>query len=424
MWEDYAHRFRLRAPKVMSQSVAQRDLPNLVRYRLVIVDESHNFRNTEGKIYQAIQDYIARNDCKVILLSATPYNKTYLDLGAQLRLFLNEQHDVGIRPEAMLREISESRFALANPNTPVSSLGAYEKSIHPDDWRELMRLFLVRRTRSFIIKNYAEFDARNERHYLTLPSGERMYFPVRQPVSVTFRSDPGDVADPCARLMRDDVVGVINSLRLPRYGRNLYKQPPGKLPAELTPAENKILDDLSRAGPRMMGFCRTNLFKRLECSAHAFLLFTQFADTAIYLSDAIRQAGIDGVDCCTGQSEDPAKQAWRFSPESNDKLKEFPPSRQTRVLIATATTTSSSPITSAPPSRPSSITPSPPRPATSSTASSAPTSPTTTSPPSSPNSTATTASSSSTSTKPPAAIPASFAHSDSLDTHPPSPYLA
>ena len=110
MWEDYAHRFRLRAPKVMSQSVARRDLPNLVRYRLVIVDESHNFRNTEGKIYQAIQNYIARNDCKVMLLSATPCNKTYLDLGAQLRLFLNEQHDVGIRPEAMLREIGELRI--------------------------------------------------------------------------------------------------------------------------------------------------------------------------------------------------------------------------------------------------------------------------------------------------------------------------
>ena len=55
MWEDYAHKFGLRAPKVLSQSVAQRDLPKLPRYRLVIVDESHNFRNREGKIYQAIR---------------------------------------------------------------------------------------------------------------------------------------------------------------------------------------------------------------------------------------------------------------------------------------------------------------------------------------------------------------------------------
>lgn len=477
MWYDYAHRFGLRAPKIMSQSVAQRDLPKLPRYRLVIIDESHNFRNREGKIYQAIQDYLFRNDCKVILLSATPYNKTYLDLGAQLRLFLNEQHDVGIRPEAMLREVTESRFALTNPNTPVSSLAAFEKSEYPDDWRDLMRLFLVRRTRSFIVNNYAEFDENNLRSYLTLPTGERMYFPVRQPVSVTFRSDPNDSEDPCAQLMRDDVVNAINELRLPRYGRSLYKHPPEKLPADLTAAETKILDDLSRAGSRMRGFCRTNLFKRLESSAHAFLLsihrhilrnhieiyalenklplpigqqdaalldtrlhdfgdgeldleqeeqklpplgqwdeshyraeaaaiytsiashqtkrykwlrtdvfkktlvqhlrsdseelrqllidtgeiplakdyklqslirllreaergekyllFTQFADTAVYLAEALRNAGIDGVDCVTGASEDPAKQAWRFSPESNDKLKDFPPSKQTRVLLAT-----------------------------------------------------------------------------------------
>ena len=33
-----------------------------------------------------------------------------------------------------------------------------------------------------------------------------------------------------------------------------------------------MLDDLSRAGRRLMGFCRTNLFKRLESSGHAFLL--------------------------------------------------------------------------------------------------------------------------------------------------------
>lgn len=76
MWEDYAHKFGLRAPKVMSQSTAQRELPNLPRYRLVIIDESHNFRNREGKIYQAIREFLERNDCKVVLLSATPYNKT------------------------------------------------------------------------------------------------------------------------------------------------------------------------------------------------------------------------------------------------------------------------------------------------------------------------------------------------------------
>jgi hypothetical protein len=39
-----------------------------------------------------------------------------------------------------------------------------------------------------------------------------------------------------------------------------------------TAAEDDILENLSHAGTRLMGFCRTNLFKRLESSGHCFLL--------------------------------------------------------------------------------------------------------------------------------------------------------
>jgi hypothetical protein len=56
----------------------------------VLIDESHNLRNKEGKRWKVIRAYIERNDSHCILLSATPYNKTYLDLSAQLSLFLRE----------------------------------------------------------------------------------------------------------------------------------------------------------------------------------------------------------------------------------------------------------------------------------------------------------------------------------------------
>ena len=63
------------------------ELPDLsAAIALVLIDESHNLRNREGKRYRAIREYIRENDSKVILLSATPYNKTYLDLSNQLRL--------------------------------------------------------------------------------------------------------------------------------------------------------------------------------------------------------------------------------------------------------------------------------------------------------------------------------------------------
>ena len=104
MWEEYVHKYRLRAI-VRSYSTVQNELPQLRRYRPVILDESHNLRNREGKRYRAIQEYIQLNDSKVIMLSATPYNKTFLDLSSQLRLFVSEDKDLGISPERYIESI-------------------------------------------------------------------------------------------------------------------------------------------------------------------------------------------------------------------------------------------------------------------------------------------------------------------------------
>lgn len=62
-----------------------------------VIDESHNLRNPEGKTYRAIREYLQTNDSMVVLLSATPYNKTYLDLSSQLGLFVEEDRSLGIR---------------------------------------------------------------------------------------------------------------------------------------------------------------------------------------------------------------------------------------------------------------------------------------------------------------------------------------
>lgn len=263
MWEEYRQRFRMRAT-VLSLSRALQELPTLPRYRIVIIDESHNLRNPEGKRYRVIRDYLERNESWCILLSATPYNKTYLDLAAQLRLFVPDTLDLGVRPEQYLRRQcngSEAQFRKLH-DCPVRSLAAFEKSQYPDDWRELMRMFLVRRTRSFIQQHYAHTDPQTGRKYLQFPDGARSYFPERRPQTVPFEID-----SQYARLYAPEVVQIINDLHLPRYGLGNYLLPDA--PAD--PQEQKIIQDLSRAGKRLMGFCRTNLFKRLESSGYAFL---------------------------------------------------------------------------------------------------------------------------------------------------------
>ena len=133
MWEEYREQYRMRA-RVLSISRVIRELPDMRRYRVVIIDESQNLRNREGKRYRAIQEYIRENDSNCILLSATPYNKTYLDLSSQLRLFVPEDEDLGIRPERLLHDIGETEF-IRRHQASARSLAAFEQSDHADDWR-------------------------------------------------------------------------------------------------------------------------------------------------------------------------------------------------------------------------------------------------------------------------------------------------
>lgn len=266
MWEDYVSEYRLIA-KVLSVTRVTHELPELRRYRVVLIDESHNLRNREGQRYRAIQEYLSENESRCILLSATPYNKTYGDLSNQLRLFVPEDQDIGVRPERLLQDIGETEF-IRRHQCPVRSLAAFEKSAYADDWRELMRLYMVRRTRTFIQDNYAKTDPVNGRKFLTFEDGSRSYFPERVPRTLRFQINDKDASDQYARLYASPVVDAINLMHLPRYGLGNYVAPnPHKPP---TPNEAKQLDDLSRAGKRLMGFCRTNLFKRLESSGEAF----------------------------------------------------------------------------------------------------------------------------------------------------------
>ncbi len=273
MWEHYLQSYEING-KVLSIGKAadflgEQDAP---RYRLVIIDESHTLRNREGKRYRAIRDYIERNDCRVMLLTATPYNKLFSDLSNQLRLFLREDQDMRVRPERYFRDWyeegkNEADF-ISQYQTLPSSLRAFEQSGYAEDWRDLMRLFLVRRTRQFIIRHYAQFDEKKKRHYVTV-NGSPAYLPVREPKRLSFEVREDDPADQYARLFSDKVLQVIEGLILPRYGLAEFLVNDAEQSAKND--EKRILENLNRAGRRLIGFCRTNLFKRLESEGFSFL---------------------------------------------------------------------------------------------------------------------------------------------------------
>lgn len=266
MWKKYVKRYDLKAD-VMSMA-KQIDVDNSRYYRLIIVDESHNLRNSEGKRYHNIKDLIQKQDSKVLLLTATPYNKDFSDLGAQLRLFLGEDLDLGIRPEEYIRQLGGERaFMQRHSEIPIRSIAAFEQSQSTEDWSELMKLFLVRRTRTFIKNNFAKIDPQNNRRYLQFNDGTKSYFPDRLPRSIKFPTVKGDQF---SRLYSEQMLGLMEELQLPRYGLSLYISEAKA--ADAPELEKKIMDNLSRAGARMMGFCKSTFFKRMDSSGFAFLM--------------------------------------------------------------------------------------------------------------------------------------------------------
>lgn len=266
MWHKYIKNYDLKA---VVQSMAKPiDVENARYYRLIIVDESHNLRNASGKRYQNIRALIEKQDCKVLLLTATPYNKNFKDLASQLSLFLDENQALGIRPENYIKEIGgEYQFAYKHGDIDIRSIRAFIQSNSADDWNELMKLFLVRRTRSFIKQNYAKIDETDGRRYLLFPDGRRSYFPDRLPKALTFETIKGDQY---SRLYSEDMIALMESLSLPRYGLlNYYDESKA---AEITRGELDIIGNLSRAGERMMGFAKSTFFKRIDSSGFSFLL--------------------------------------------------------------------------------------------------------------------------------------------------------
>ena len=110
---------------------------------------------------------------------------------------------------------------------------------------------------------------KNDRRFLVLEGGARFHFPKRQPKALHFRIRDKHPDDQYAQLYSPVVVDTVRMLHLPRYGLANYIAPTLDVPP--TNAESEVMKNLSRAGKRLIGFCRTNLFKRLESSGHSFL---------------------------------------------------------------------------------------------------------------------------------------------------------
>jgi superfamily II DNA or RNA helicase len=271
MWEEHLEKYGLLGARVIPYSIADKKLPELKRFNLVICDESHNLRNNTTRVSEAIQDYVRRNGSKVLLLTATPYNLAFADVANQIGLYLDDDEDLGIQPTAAM---AKDPTLVDKVDGKVTTLAAFRRSEEPEDWKRLMSDHLIRRTRSFI-KRTAKKESvtlpdgsTEEREYLEFANGQRFHFPARipRPLSHDFSDD-----DP-AKLMEDDTtLNAIRDLTLPRYRLADYDNPK----APHSEKDTKILADIRAGRGNVSGFVRIGLFKRLSSSGYSFILSLQ-----------------------------------------------------------------------------------------------------------------------------------------------------
>lgn len=262
MWLEYVREYQLRGARVLPLSMARTQLADFARYRLVVIDEAHNLRNAGGQTYNAVRDYIERNEPYVVLITATPYNVDFSDIADQLALFVSPDDRLPLRPERAIAAAGGlAPFMQRVRNGIPESLDAFRRSEDPEDWRALMSQFLVRRTRAFIKKHYAKTDERGA--YLVYPGSDdhRFYFPKRVPRVVRIESAADD-----ENRVADLTIDVVAHLHLARQRLGDY----------LTPAARASNDEvvqrlLNRSGV-LQGIVRIGLLKRLSSSRAALLL--------------------------------------------------------------------------------------------------------------------------------------------------------
>lgn len=283
MWKEYMREFGVNADVLSRHKIGMDDnlLKQYTNCDVVLVDESHNFRN-KNNAYNALYSFMEQqpDDSCIIMLTATPISNGVDDLKNQLKLF----------PADTILNIP----ALGNMNLDEYFKGA-EQQHHltpegEEKIRELLRHVLIRRTRKHIQDNYAKKDG--DRYYLESES-ERKYFPKRR------LDNPQEYdIDMVYQNAFERIQEYVASLKLARYTPGKYIREEYQ---DTTHPQYKKYNELATSMNSLTGIVRTTLLKRMESSIAAFYSsvknFAKGSDKFLdYLKDGIVPIGKDYQD--------------------------------------------------------------------------------------------------------------------------------
>lgn len=245
---------------------------NWGNYDLVVIDESHNFRNNNPSRnsitrYQRLMNDIIKTGVKtkVLMLSATPVNTRMNDIKNQIH-FITEQVDTafaahGITSIEQTLKKAQTKFTYwlrtnaLTPNSRESLINSLDGS-----YFKLLDLLTIARSRKHITKYYDVNDI-----------GQ---FPTRlDPINIHSDFDKNGVF----RSM-DRVNDELNALNLGFYSPLSYVRDDKKASYEtkydFTTSSGSIFKQIERESS-LIHLMRVNLLKRLESSIHSFRLTLQ-----------------------------------------------------------------------------------------------------------------------------------------------------
>lgn len=244
MWDKFCVDYEVDAKILSRGKLSQEsfDLFSDYRYKdrdLVLIDESHHFRNNNSRQYENLHQFMQARDAKAILLTATPYSNTATDIKNQIMLF---------------HQTSKTFIPPANE----TDLDRYFRQIKNGDadLTDFLRNIMIRRTRRFVLNQWGKVDEKG-RKYLQV-GNENMYFPERR-----MKTERYDINKVYQRKYKK-IVSFIDEecLTFARYSLGSYLKEEYK--------EVELYKDLGIAGKKLIGLIRTLLLKRMESSLEAF----------------------------------------------------------------------------------------------------------------------------------------------------------
>ena len=232
-------------------------------YDLVVIDESHNFRNDGGQRYRRLLDEVVKAGAKtkVLMLSATPVNTSLIDLRNQVYLMTEGREDAfqqslgvgNIRTmmSAAQRQFKEWETQQAKRNRRdkaqlLESLGA--------DFLRLLGGVSISRSRRQIERFYAD------------EMGRIGQFPKHEKPENCYPQ-----TDLKGELSYQELAERIGQFTLSVYQPSEYVTDPVRL-QELADTRKRLNFNQQDSERFLIGMMRTNFLKRLESSAHSLTL--------------------------------------------------------------------------------------------------------------------------------------------------------